>query len=119
MRMLSLLLTFLLGAWQTYPSPGPGRQAQSLACTAPSMTYRWVPASGCSTSSACAKDRVAGNNASQTSSGALPTYSEAGGPDRTPDLTFNGSTDYLTFGTAIPSAVTTFTIYAVIAMIGA
>jgi hypothetical protein len=118
-RTLSLLLTFLLGAWQTYPSPGPGRQARSIPCTPPSMTYRWVPASGCSTTSACAKDRVDGNNASQISSGALPTYSEGRGPNSTPDLTFNGSTDYLTFGAAIPSAVTTFTIYAVIAMTGA
>jgi hypothetical protein len=118
-RTLSLLLTFLLGAWQTYPSPGPGRQARSIPCTPPSMTYRWVPASGCSTTSACAKDRVDGNNASQISSGALPTYSEGRGPNSTPDLTFNGSTDYLTFRAAIPSAVTRFTIYAVIAMTGA
>jgi hypothetical protein len=83
------------------------------------MTYRWVASSGCSTSTVCAKDRVDGNNASQTLSSALPTYSESGGPKGTPDLTFNGSTDYLTFRTAIPSAVTGFTIYAVIAMIGA
>jgi hypothetical protein len=118
-KAFTLLLALLLGGWQTYPSPGPGRQAQSSACIAPPMTYRWVPSSGCSTSTVCAKDRVDGNNALQTLSSALPTYSESGGPKGTPDLTFNGSTDYLTFRTAIPSAVTGFTIYAVIAMIGA
>lgn len=83
------------------------------ACVAPSMVYRWTPTAGCSTSTPCATDQVAGNNATQTSSGALPTYSATGGPNSTPSLSFNGS-DSAAFGTAIPSSVTAFTIYAIV-----
>lgn len=84
-----------------------------VSCTAPTMTYRWTPASTCSTSQPCATDQVAGNNASQTTSGDLPTYSATGGPNGLAALTFNGSSDYLTMTTPIASGLTTFTMYAI------
>lgn len=113
MRLLSLLLSLLMGTsatQATYPAPGPGRQANS--CTAPTMTYRWTPTSGCSTSTPCATDQVSGNNASQTTSGDLPTYGATCGPNSTPCLTFNGTTDYLLPTTAI-AGPTDLTVYAI------
>ena len=85
----------------------------AVACTAPPMTYRWTPASTCSTSQACATDQVSGNNASQTTSGDLPTYSATGGPNGLAELTFNGSSDYILPTTPIASGLTTFTMYAI------
>lgn len=82
----------------------------SSGCTPPTNeTYRWVPNSGCSTSVACATDVVASNNASQTTSGDLPTYSATGGPNNQPYLSFNGTSDYLTFSTTIPTTACTGT----------
>jgi hypothetical protein len=85
----------------------------AIACNAPTMTYRWTPAAACSTSQPCATDQVAGNNASQTTSGDLPTYSATGGPDGTPALVFNGTSDYLAMTTPIASGLTSFTMYAI------
>lgn len=87
--------------------------APTLACTAPTMTYRWTPASTCSTSQPCATDQVAGNNASQTTSGDLPTYSATGGPNGLASLTFNGTSDYIIPTTPIASGLTAFTMYAI------
>lgn len=114
MKILSLLLSLILGTPQaTYPAPGPGRQA--YACAAPAgLVGRWTPTSGCSTSTPCATDQVAGNNASQTTSGDLPTYGATCGPNSTPCLTFNGTTDALLLATPIPSGLTALTMYAVI-----
>jgi hypothetical protein len=111
-KLIALLLALLTGQ-STYPAPGPGRQANSVACVAPTMTYRWTPTSGCSTTTPCATDQVSGNNASQTTSGDLPTYGATCGPNSTPCLAFNGTSDYLTIATPIPSGVTNFTMYAI------
>lgn len=116
-RLLLLLplLSTLIGDQATYPTPGPGRQVH--ACTPPTMTYRWTPTSGCSTSTPCATDQVAGNNASQTTSGDLPTYGATCGPNSTPCLTFNGTSDFLTPTTPIASSgLTAVTVYAVVNM---
>jgi hypothetical protein len=78
------------------------------------MTYRWTPTSGCSTSTPCATDQVSGNNASQTTSGDLPTYSATGGPNSTPSLAFNGTSDFIIPATAIPSGLTVFTLYVIL-----
>lgn len=112
MRLLSLLLPLLMGTQATYPTPGPGRQVHS--CTAPTMTYRWTPTAGCSTSTPCATDQVSGNNASQATLGKLPTYGATCGPNSLPCLTFNGTSDYINPTTPIPSGLTAFTFYAII-----
>lgn len=97
-------------------NPGPtvtGAVVAPPACVAPTMTYRWTPTVGCSTSTVCATDQVAGNNASQTTSGDLPTYSATGGPNSTPSLTFNGTTDFITPTTAIANPTGGLTIYVI------
>ncbi len=87
--------------------------APVISCTAPTMTYRWTPASTCSTSQPCAIDQVAGNNASQSTSGDLPTYGATGGPNGLAALTFNGTSDYIIPTTPIASGLTSFTMYAI------
>lgn len=115
MRFFTALLCIALPLSIQNPGPdGGGSLAAPLPCVAPTMTYRWVPNSGCSIIVACATETVSGNNASQTSSGALPTYGATCGPNSTPCLTFNGTSDYIIPTTAIPSGVTAFTLYAVI-----
>lgn len=97
------------------PGPmAPGGIATPPPCVGPSMTYRWTPTSGCSTSTPCATDQVAGNNASQTSSGNLPGYGATCGPNSTPCLTFNGTSGYITMATPIVSTITAFTVYAIV-----
>lgn len=78
------------------------------------MTYRWTPTLGCSVATPCATDQVSGNNASQTTIGDVPTYNATGGPNSTPSLTFNGTSDFITPTTAIPSGLSAFTLYAII-----
>lgn len=114
--MRTLIALLLLASSALAQNPGPsvtGAGRLPPPCVEPTMTYIWVPASGCSTSSPCATELVSGNNASQTTSGDLPTYSATGGPSSQPALVFNGSSDYLIMNTAIPSGVTAFTLYAV------
>jgi hypothetical protein len=113
--MIRLLAILLLSSLAPAQNQGPmdGGIASAPPCVAPTMTYRWTPTSGCSTSTPCATDQVSGNNASQTSSGALPTYGATCGPNSTPCLTFNGSSDYIVPTTAIPANPTAFTLYAV------
>jgi hypothetical protein len=79
------------------------------------MTYRWTPTSGCSTSTACATDQVSGNNAFQTSGGALPTYGATSGPNSTPALTF-AIGDSILPTTPIAAPAGDFTIYVIFNM---
>lgn len=110
----SITLTlFDAGTTWTVTGVTPTPNNANASCTAPTMTYRWVPAAACSTSQPCATDIVAGNNASQTTGGDLPTYSATGGPNGTPALVFNGTSDFLTMATAIPTGVTDLTMYAI------
>lgn len=112
MRALIALLSLALTQ-----NPGPsvtGAGRLPPACNPPTMTYRWTPTSGCSVATTCATDQVAGNNATQTTLGDVPTYGATCGPNSTPCLTFNGTSDYLALATPIPSGLTTLTLYAVI-----
>jgi hypothetical protein len=114
--MKSLLVLALLPSMAVaqFTIPQRGGIATPPPCVAPTMTYRWTPTSGCSTSTACATDQVSGNNAFQTNSGDLPTYGATAGPNSQPALTFNGTSDYLLPTTAIPSGLTNVTLYAVV-----
>jgi hypothetical protein len=114
MKFLIGLLLTLLTIGQ---NPGPsvtGATVAPASCVAPTgLVYRWTPTAGCSTSTVCATDQVAGNNASQTTSADLPTYSSTGGPNNTPSLTFNGTTDYIIPTIPIAGSTTGLIIYAV------
>lgn len=115
MKTLALLLALLSGHIQNQGPMDSSALSAPPPCIEPTgMTYIWVPAAGCSTSTPCATDVVAGNNASQTTSGDLPTYGATCGPNSRPCLTFNGTTDFITPTTAIPSGLTNLTFYAVI-----
>ena len=76
-------------------------------CTLPPVTSDWLASNSCSTGAACMNDAVGGNNATQSVSGDVPTYS-ASGTFSHPYLTFNGSTDFLNLGTGIPHTNTTY-----------
>ena len=82
-------------------------------CTAPTTTNRWLPSTSCSSGSACLNDAVASNNAVQATH--YPSYSATGGPNSTADLSFNGSSNYLQFPTAIAQGSSeTVTLYAIV-----
>lgn len=95
-----------------------------VPCTAPTMTYRWAaynPSNLCGTTggSSCTTngqafysvaDSVAGNTATQTSTGSQGTYS-TNAINSLPAISFTGAQFY-TMGTGI-TAPTTFTFYAV------
>jgi hypothetical protein len=115
MKTLALLLAFFAGSIQNQGPMDSSALSAPPPCVEPAgFTYIWTPTSGCSTSTPCATDIVAGNNATQTVSGDLPTYGATCGPNSTPCLTFNGTTDFLNITTPVPSGVTAFTLYAVI-----
>lgn len=112
-------LIALLALATSMQNPGPSRGSKATAppsCNPPTMQYRWTPTSGCSTSTVCMTDAVVANNASQTNSANLPTYSATGGPNSQPELVFGAGSanDYLVFGTPVPLTLSTFTIYAVV-----
>jgi len=119
--MRNLLLVLFLGLSQVggiggFGGVGGAGGGPTSTCTLPTnLTYRWLPAPGCSTSSPCMTDTVSGNNASQTISGDLPTYSSTGGGANGNNsyLTFNGTSDYLIPTTAIPTTANVYTFYAV------
>jgi len=93
------------------------------ACVAPTMTYRWVVAN---TSNTCGGggnctngghldklvDSVAANNATQTTDGDRPTYTTSciGGQ---PCASFNGSSDFLTLASSIPTSTAVYAFYIV------
>lgn len=115
MKTLALMLALLSGHIQNQGPMDSSGIAAPPPCIEPAgFTYIWVPTVGCSVATPCATDVVAGNNASQTTLGNLPTYGATCGPNSTPCLTFNGSSDYITPTTAIPSGLTNLTFYAVI-----
>ena len=103
-----------LGTLATYTDSSVGSATYTISLL-PTATYDWLPNSGCSTSVACMTDAIASNNASQTISGDLPTYSATGGPNSTKSLSFNGTSDFLTFATGVPypTAGHSYTFYTV------
>ncbi len=111
-KLIALIL--LLASFAQYG--GDKSSVKPVAgCTLPTnLTYRWIPNAGCSTSVACMTDTVAGNNASQTTSGDLPTYSATGGPNSTPALAFSGSWVDFSTGIPAPTGSATYTFYEVI-----
>lgn len=90
-----------------------GGHTSCSALPSSQITYQFLPASGCSTSSACLSDAIGGNNASQTTSGDLPTYGATSGANSKPALTFNGTSDFLNMATTIPSSANTYTFWVV------
>jgi hypothetical protein len=87
------------GTGYTDSSVGSAAYTISAGCAAPPATYDWKASNSCSTGAACMNDSAAGNNAVNAT--AYPTYSATGGPNSTPSLSFNGSSNYLQFPTAL------------------
>ena len=113
MRTLIALLLLTSAAFGQNPGPMESGLSTAPPCVEPTMTGIWVPASG-SSSNPYATDPVAGNNAFQATTANQPTYGATCGPNSTPCLTFNGTSDFIQPTTPLPTASSDITMYAVI-----
>lgn len=75
------------------------------------LTYDWLAYNSVCTYTPCMHDTVASNDATNSTSGDRPTYSATSGPNSTPGLAFNGSSDTLNFATSISSSVTQYDVF--------
>jgi hypothetical protein len=93
-----------------------GSKTVTATCNPPATNAAndWTPvANAGGTGNPGMTDSVGSNTASQVTSGDAPTYSATGAPNSTPDLTFNGSSDFLSLVSSVPYTWTTYSGYVV------